>query len=250
MSQSLRRGLALLTELAEGPRNLDQLAEAVGVHKSTAMRLLRSLETDRFVKRSDTHHYRLGSALFELADRALDEIDVRDTARTHLLELGESTGHTVHLAVRENDQVVYVDKVDSTHAVRMYSRVGARAPLHCTAVGKVLLSEIEPARRRELVAALDRPALTDNTITDPEELLAELDRVSRSGYAVDRGEHEDFVHCIAAGVRDPRGEIVAAVSLSTPKVLLDFDELLGLTGELSRSCDRVSFELGWQPPDH
>ncbi|SDK82319.1 transcriptional regulator, IclR family [Actinopolyspora mzabensis] len=250
MSQSLRRGLALLTELADGPRNLDQLAEAVGVHKSTVMRLLRSLEADRFVKRSDMYRYRLGSALFELANRALDGIDVRDTARSHLLELGESTGHTVHLAVREDDEVVYVDKVDSTHAVRMYSRIGARAPLHCTAVGKILLSGLDDSVRRDVAAALDYPALTDNTITDPERFLTELERASRAGYAVDRGEHEDFVHCIAAGVRDSRGEIVAAVSLSAPKVLFDFDELLGSSGELSRACDRVSVELGWQPPDH
>lgn len=250
MSQSLRRGLALLTELAEGPRNLDQLAEAAGVHKSTAMRLLRSLETDRFVKRSDVYHYRLGSALFELANRALDGIDVRDTARPYLLELGESTGHTVHLAVREDDQVVYVDKVDSTHSVRMYSRIGARAPLHCTAVGKVLLSGLDETSRGDVAATLSYPALTDNTITDPERFLTELDRVSRSGIATDRGEHEDFVHCIAAGVRDPRGEIVAAVSLSAPKVLLDFGELLEFTEELSRACESVSLELGWQPTDH
>lgn len=247
MSQSLQRGLTLLNTLAEGPRNLDQLAEAAGVHKSTAMRLLRSLESAGFVNRPDAHSYRLGSALFELADRALDGIDVRAAAAGKLRELGERTGHAVHLAVREGDSAVYVDKVDGSSSVRMCSRVGARAPLHCTAVGKVLLSGMPEQDRRDLVARLGCPALTERTITGAESLLAEVDRVSLEGCAVDRGEHEEFVHCIAAGVRDPRGAVVAAVSVSVPRVLLGFDELLGWSGELKEACASISAELGWQP---
>nr|WP_245695654.1 IclR family transcriptional regulator [Actinopolyspora saharensis] len=247
MSQSLQRGLALLNTLAEGPRNLDQLAEAAGVHKSTALRLLRTLESARFVNRPDAHRYRLGSALFELANCALDGIDVRAAAGAKLRELGERTGHTVHLAVREGDSAVYVDKVDSSRSVRMYSRTGARAPLHCTAVGKVLLSGMSEQDRRELVARLERPAWTEHTITGAESLLAEVDRVSVEGCAFDRGEHEDFVHCVAAGVRDPSGAVVAAVSVSVPEMLLGFDELSGWSGELRQACARISAELGWQP---
>ncbi|WP_347567482.1 IclR family transcriptional regulator [Actinopolyspora sp. BKK1] len=247
MSQSLQRGLALLNTLAEGPRNLDQLAEAAGVHKSTALRLLRTLESARFVNRPDAHRYRLGSALFELANCALDGIDVRAAAGAKLRELGERTGHTVHLAVREGDSAVYVDKVDSSRSVRMYSRTGARAPLHCTAVGKVLLSGMSEQDRRELVARLERPAWTEHTITGAESLLAEVDRVSAEGCAFDRGEHEDFVHCVAAGVRDPSGAVVAAVSVSVPEMLLGFDELSGWSGELRQACARISAELGWQP---
>lgn len=246
MSQSLERGLTALTELAEGPHTLDQLAEAIGVHKSTALRLLRTLEANRFVRRADAHHYRLGSALFDLANRALEDIDVRDAARAHIVELGAKTGHTIHLATFEDDQVVYVDKVDSRHPVRMYSRVGRRTPVHCTAVGKAMVANWPQDQREELAHRLSYPKLTTSTITSAEDFLAELDRVHQRGYAVDRSEHEDFIHCIGAPVLDSRGGTAAAVSLSAPKVVLDFDELIALVDDLLRTTSAVAAELGWQ----
>ncbi|MDA3648758.1 IclR family transcriptional regulator [Saccharopolyspora indica] len=249
MSQSLERGLAVLTSLAAGPQTLDQLAQRLGVHKSTAMRLLRSLEAGRFVRREDVHHYRLGSALFDLAHQALEDLDVRDVARAHLLELNGIGGHTVHLATLEDDHVIYIDKVDSKHPVRMYSRIGRRAPVHCTAVGKALVADWPPAQRGQFAEALTYPKLTANTIDSATRFLTELDRVRDQGYAVDRSEHEDFIHCIAAPIRNHRGETIAAVSLSVPKVLLDFDGLLGLVDDVLRAAGGVSAELGWQPTE-
>ncbi|MGP4019549.1 IclR family transcriptional regulator [Saccharopolyspora sp. 5N708] len=247
MSQSLERGLIVLTALAAGPQTLDQLAQRLGVHKSTAMRLLRTLEAGRFVRREDVHHYRLGSALFDLAHQALEDLDVRGVARPHLVELGEISGHTVHLATLEDDQVVYIDKVDSKHPVRMYSRIGRRAPVHCTAVGKALVAELPSRQRRQFAQQLSYPELTANTIDSAERFLAELDRARVQGYAVDRGEHEDFIHCVGAPIRNHRGEVVAAMSLSVPKVLLDFDGLLRLVDDVLRAAGAVSAELGWQP---
>ncbi|QUH04367.1 IclR family transcriptional regulator [Saccharopolyspora erythraea] len=244
MSQSLERGLSVLTALAAGPQTLDQLAERLGVHKSTVLRLLRTLESAGFVRRDGVHHYRLGSTLFDLAHRALEDLDVRVVARAHLVELSELTGHTVHLATLEGDEVVYIDKVDSHHAVRMYSRIGKRAPLHCTAVGKVLVAGRPQAQREAIAGRLAYPPMTANTITSAERYLAELDRVREQGYAVDRNEHEDFIHCIGAPVRDDGDEVVAAVSLSVPDVLLDFDGLLGLVDDLLSTAGRVSAELG------
>ncbi|PKW15638.1 IclR family transcriptional regulator [Saccharopolyspora spinosa] len=247
MSQSLERGLTVLTALAAGPQTLDQLAQRLGVHKSTAMRLLRTLEAGRFVRREDVHHYRLGSTLFDLAHQALEDLDVRGVARQHLVALGEISGHTVHLATLEDDQVVYIDKVDSQHPVRMYSRIGRRVPVHCTAVGKVLVAGWPTQQRRRFAEQLNYPKLTTNTIDSAERFLAELDRVRTQGYAVDRSEHEDFIHCVGAPIRNHRGEVVAALSLSVPKVLLDFDGLLGLADDVLRAAGGVSAELGWQP---
>lgn len=248
MSQSLERGLTALSELAAGPHTLDQLAEALGVHKSTALRLLRTLEANRFVRREGGHYYRLGSALFDLANRALEDIDVRSAARPHLVELGAATGHTIHLATLEDDQVVYIDKVDSNHPVRMYSRVGKRAPVHCTAVGKVLVAEWPRDEREKVADRLSYPQLTANTITGPQDFLAELDTVRDRGYAVDRGEHEDFIHCIGAPIHDSGGETVAALSLSVPQVLLDFDGLMALVDDLLHAARAASAELGWRDP--
>ena len=140
MSQSLSRALTILGELGEGAKSLEQLATRLDVHKSTVLRLLRTMESERFVRRDAGHRYMLGSRLFELANRALEQRDVRTVARPHLSALNSSTGQTIHLATYESGEAVYIDKFDAIQSVRMYSRVGRPAPLHCTAVGKVLVA--------------------------------------------------------------------------------------------------------------
>jgi DNA-binding IclR family transcriptional regulator len=249
MSQSLDRALTLLTSIARDARTLDDLADEIGVHKSTVLRLLRTLEQHHFVRREGARYYRLGSAMFDLANQALDSFDVRRSAHPALAALNARTGHTVHLASYEDGEVVYIDKFEGRHSVRMYSRIGKRAPLHCTAVGKVLVAAMPPVRREEIARSIDYPVRTPNTITTPSEYLAELERVAERGYAVDNAEHEDFIHCIAAPVRGSRGEVVAAVSMSVPKVLLDFDGLLGHLPDLLATARAASVECGWSPRD-
>lgn len=245
MSQSLDRALTLMTELATGAKTLDQLAESAGVHKSTVLRLLRTLESHHFVLREGTRHYRLGSALFDLANQALEDRDVRKAAGPALSALNDRTGHTVHLASLEDGEVVYIDKYEGRHSVRMYSRVGKRAPLHCTAVGKVLAADLASARRAELAGSLDYEAKTGNTITSAKAYLAELDLVAERGYAVDNAEHEDFIHCVAAPIRGALGGVEAAVSVSVPKVLLDFEGLLALVPDLVAAAEEASAANGW-----
>ncbi|MFF4596179.1 IclR family transcriptional regulator [Amycolatopsis sp. NPDC001319] len=245
MSQSLDRALTVLAGLARGAKTLDELAEEIGVHKTTVLRLLRTLESHHFVRREGTRHYRLGSALFDLANQALEDLDVRSSSHDALAALNIRTGHTVHLASYEDGEVVYIDKFEGHHSVRMYSRIGKRAPLHCTAVGKVLVAAMPRARREEIARSLDYVVLTPNTITSPEAYLAELDKVAERGYAVDNAEHEDFIHCIAAPVRGAGGEVLAAASMSVPKVLLDYDGLLALVPELRAATDEASVHSGW-----
>jgi DNA-binding IclR family transcriptional regulator len=247
VSQSLDRALTLLSELAKEAKTLDQLAEQVGVHKSTVLRLLRTLESHHFVRREGTRYYRLGSALFDLANQALEDRDVRRSSQPALSALNTRTGHTIHLASYEDGEVVYIDKYEGHHSVRMYSRVGKRAPLHCTAVGKVLVSAMTRPQRAEIAEKIDYVVLTGNTITNPADFLAELDKVAARGYAVDNAEHEDFIHCIAAPIRGAGGEVLAAASMSIPKVLLDFDGLLALVPELVAAADEASVQSGWTP---
>jgi DNA-binding IclR family transcriptional regulator len=245
MSQSLHRGLTLLSELAKEAKTLDQLAERIDVHKSTVLRLLRTLESHHFVRREGARQYRLGSALFDLANQALEDRDVRRSSRPALAALNARTGHTIHLATYEDGEVVYIDKYEGRHSVRMYSRIGKRAPLHCTAVGKVLVSAMPPQRRVEVAESIDFVPLTGNTITNPADYLTELDRVAERGYATDNAEHEDFIHCIAAPIRGAGGEVLAAASMSIPKVLLDFDGLLALVPGLVAAADEASVRSGW-----
>lgn len=249
MSKSLSRGLAILQQLDADGRTLDQLAEELDVHKSTVLRLLRSLQEQRFVCRDAGHRYYLGSQLFALATDALRQHHVRERAQPHLRELSRAVGgHTIHLATREGDHVVYIDKVESTHAIRMYSRVGLTAPVHCTAVGRVLTAARPRREWPSILAELDLRSYTPNTVTDADALLGVLEEVARRGWAVDRAEHEDFISCVAAPIHDEQGDVVAAVSITVPAVLLPPEDVEALVPQLLAAAAAVDADLR-QPPD-
>lgn len=248
MSQTVTRALRLLAELGEGERSLEQLADVLAVHKTTALRLLQSLEEARFVHRDAAYRYHLGAGLFALSSLALEQRGIRRTAAPHLAQLNAETGQTVHLATYEGGEVVYIDKYDSRHPVRMYSRIGLRAALHNTAVAKVLLADLPAAERRRVVEGVEFTAHTPNTITSPEALLAELDKVAAQGWAEDHAEHESFINCIAAPIRDASGRAVAAASVSVPDVVLPYEGVLDLLPGLLATTRAISADAGL-PPD-
>lgn len=246
MSQSLDRGLLILQRLAGAQMSLDELSGNLGVHKTTVLRQLRTLEAHRMVQRDAQHRYRLGSGLFQLAQQALDERDIRQVAAPQLRKLNQEHGHTVHLASYEGGEVVYVDKYDGRHAVRMYSRIGNIAPLHCTAVAKVLLADLPESERHSLVERIELVPFTANTITEADVFLHELEDVRDRGWAADRAEHEDFINCVAAPIRDASGRVIAAVSISVPQLVLALDDVLALVPDLVEATDTISAEYGWE----
>jgi DNA-binding IclR family transcriptional regulator len=245
MSQSLRRALRILIELGRGPANLDQLAEVTGVHKTTVLRLLRTLAEDGFVFRDGTHRYHLGSRLFELSARALDQREVRQIAAPHLAAFNRRHGRTTHLAVLEAGEVVYIDKLESHDQIRMYSRIGLRAPLHSTAVAKVLLADLPDDELAVVVAGIEFTPLAANTITDPSQFLAEIARVRAQGWAGDREENEPSINCLAAPVRGASGRVLAAVSVSVPEIVLPYQQLLELLPALLDVTTTISRDCGW-----
>jgi DNA-binding IclR family transcriptional regulator len=246
VSQSLSRALTILGLLGTGARSLDQLATVLDVHKTTVLRLLRTMEAERFVRHDADHRYLLGSRLFELANDSLEQRDVRSVARPHLVELNSTTGQTIHLAAYEAGEAVYIDKFDATQSLRMYSRVGRPAPLHCTAVGKILVSARPRAERERIARAITYTRFTDRTIDSPERYLDELDLVLGQGYAEDHEEHESFVNCVGVAVRNGTGDVVAAVSMSVPDMLLDHQQVLGALPQIRRTADAISEDLGWR----
>lgn len=249
MSQSLARALRILINLGESPRSLDELAEELGVHKTTVLRLLRTLEDERFVYHDKGHRFHLGARLFELSSSALEQREVRGIAAPHLARLNQSTGQTVHLGVYEGGEVLYLDKYDSRHPIRMYSRIGLRMPLHCTAIAKVLLADL-PERERLLVTEqIEYTRFTANTISDAAMLRTELERVARQGFGVDDAEHESFITCVAAPVRDASGRVVAAVSISVPDVVLTRDQVLDLLPQLRDTTRAISADCGHVRPE-
>ncbi len=249
MSQTLGRALQMLISMGTSDRSLQELADEIGVHKSTALRLLRTLEEERFVQHDDAHRYRLGTRLFELANQALEQREIQVVAHPHLIRLNRTTSQTIHLAAFEGGQAIYIDKLDSKHAIRMYSRVGLPAPLHCTAVGKILVSALPPAEREAVARSIEYTPMTENTTLTAEDYLAELEIVARQGYAEDHEEHESFVNCLAVPVRDGTGSIVAALSVSVPNIVTDFQGVLELRPLLAECARAISADLGWRPRD-
>ncbi|MEW2348231.1 IclR family transcriptional regulator [Streptomyces sp. NPDC006684] len=247
MSQTVDRALSILPLLAEGPADLGGVAERLDVHKSTALRLLRTLAEHGLVYRQHDGRYRLGSRLFALAAQAVEHLDVRGIAHPHLVRLGETCGHTVHLAVHEEGEVVYLDKVDSRYPVRMYSRVGKTVPMTVAAVAKLILADLPEPERRAVAERLDYPRYTPRSTPDAAAYLKELARVREQGWATDLGGHEESINCVAAPVRGADGRVVAALSVSAPNVVVSADDLLSLLPLVRRTADAVSREYAGTP---
>ncbi|MGW7440111.1 IclR family transcriptional regulator [Streptomyces sp. NPDC054849] len=240
MSQSVERALRILPLLAKGPAGLGAVADELGVHKSTALRLLRTLDVHGFVYRRPDGRYRLGAQLFTLSAEAIENLDVREVAHPHLVELNQATGHTVHLALHQDDEVVYVDKVDSRYPVRMYSRIGRPVPLTVAAVAKLLLADLPEVERRALAGRIEYPRYTARSTPDAAAFLRELDLVREQGWATDLGGHEESVNCLGAPVYGPDGRVVAALSVSAPGVVLSAEGLLALLPQVLRTAGAVS----------
>lgn len=249
MAESVERALRLLVELGHGPATISDLARRLDVHRSTALRLLRSLEAERFVRRKDDGTYCLGPTIQTLSHAALEEHDVRALALPHLNRLGALHGHTVHLATLQDREMLYLDKVESRHAIRMYSRIGATAPAHATAVGKAFLAHLTAAQRDEILGDEPYQQCTPQTITTRKDLEANLASVRANGWALDDHEHEELIHCVAAPVFDARGEVYAAVSISVPHVLVPCDRLVDMAPDAMKTAEAVSHELGGNPRD-
>ncbi|MFJ3930545.1 IclR family transcriptional regulator [Streptomyces sp. NPDC090029] len=248
MSQTVDRALGILPLLARGPADLGRVAECLGVHKSTALRLLRTLHEHGLVYRQPDQRYRLGARLIALAQEAVESLDVRGIAHPHLLALNERTGHTVHLAVREEDEVIYIDKVESRYPVRMYSRIGRPVATTVAAVAKLLLADLPEEERRATAARLDYPRYTARSTPDAESFLQELATVRAQGWATDLGGHEESINCVAAPVRGADGRVAAAMSLSAPNVVVTADELLALLPLVRRTAEAVSREYAGHTP--
>ena len=179
--------------------------------------------------------------------RALEQRDVRTLARPHLSALNAGTGQTIHLAVYETPEAVYIDKLDAIQSVRMYSRVGRPAPLHCTAVGKVLVAGRPRSEWRRIAEQIVYTKFTERTIDSPERYLAEVELVAAQGYAEDHEEHESLVNCIAVPIRDGTGTVAAAVSMSVPYMLLNHEQVLATLPQVRAAAQAISDELGWDP---
>jgi len=193
--------------------------------------------------------------MFELGAKALQYPDLVEIAKPHMQRLSDATGETVHLGTLIDSEIIYVHKVDSRHMLGMYSRVGRRAPLHCTAIGKVLLAWESPLRRAHILKGCDFKAYREKTITSPEAFATELERTLSQGFGQDREEFDDHIRCAAIPIFDRLNQVVAGMSVSFPSFRYDIarePELVAILRDASRDISRqlgcTQFPLGPAEP--
>lgn len=246
--QSVDRALTILEILKDSGEGIGvtELGGRVGLHKSTVYRLLATLARRGYVEQDPvTERYSLGLKLVELGSAVLERLELRDLARPYLKELMEASQEVVHLVVLQDGEVVYIDKVECPGPVKMYSQLGRRVPAHATAVGKVLLAFLPP-ESREAIIARGLPALTPNTITDPERLRAELERIRERGYAFDCEENELGIRCVAGPIFSHAGQVVAAFSISGLAMRLTLGRMEELAKLVRKVSLQISARLGYQ----
>jgi IclR family transcriptional regulator, KDG regulon repressor len=217
--QSLERALTILNKLSEYPDGIQitRLSEQVGLTKSTIHRLLATLSSMNYVvKDEETDKYKLGLQVLFLSRNLLNNSDIVTVSKPFLEKLSQEVNETVHLCIEDRGEVVYIDKIESTQTIRMYSRVGSRAPMYCTGVGKILLSDKNPDVFEEIVSKINFIPKTPSTITSKEQFIEEIEKVKSQGYALDNAENEIVLRCIAAPIFDHKGKIIASFSISGP----------------------------------
>jgi len=246
---SVANSIRLLSSFSgeENELGITVLASRLRLAKSTVHRLAATLTAARFLEQNgDTGKYRLGLALFELGALVRRRMDVADAARQKLRELLEQTGETVQLGIIDHDSVLYVYEMESRRAIRMAAAVGARAPLHCTAVGKVLLAA-QPEEYVRQVLDLGLKAYTPKTIVKQEELLETLAEVAQRDYATDDEESETGLRAIASPVRNHTGAVIAAVGLAAPVQRMNKKVMQTCVPSVIATASAVSARLGYVP---
>lgn len=244
--QVIERMFALIDVLAsrEEAISLKEISERTGLHPSTTHRILNDLATGRFVDRPEAGNYRLGMRLLELGNLVKARLSVRDAALVPMRELHKLIQQPVNLSVRQGDEIVYVERAYSERSgMQVVRAIGGRAPLHLTSVGKLFLAVDEPQKVRAYATRTGLAGHTRNSITQLPVLERELSKARQYGIARDNEELELGVRCMAAGIHDDQGRLVAGLSISAPADRLDE----GWLPKLEATAAEISQALGYKP---
>ena len=243
--QVIERMFALIDVLAsrEEAISLKEISEKTGLHPSTTHRILNDLATGRFVDRPESGSYRLGMRLLELGNLVKGRLNVRDAALVPMRDLHKLIQQPVNLSRRQGDEIIYVERAYSERSgMQVVRAIGGRAPLHLTSTGKLFLAADDPQRVRTYATRTGLPGQTRNSITQLLALERELAKARQYGVARDNEELELGVRCIAAGVYDDQGKLVAGLSISAPADRLEEEWL----PKLQSTANSISAALGYK----
>ncbi|HEV2272709.1 MAG TPA: IclR family transcriptional regulator [Acidobacteriaceae bacterium] len=243
---SLDRAVGVLEILSESdtPLSLAEVCQRMNLHKSTAHRSLMVLERSALIERTPENRYRLGLKLYDLGNRAVEQVDLRTRVHPFFRRLAAQVGETVHLSVLQKTSIVYLDKVEPNRRVCISSRTGTSNPVYCTSMGKAMLAFQPPDVIEQIVSKIRFVRYTHKTLDSKEALLRALERVRRRGYAIDDQEIEIGVRCIGAPIFNERNYAIAAVSVSGPASRITAPTMPEIAGHLLRCCRDISLSLG------
>jgi IclR family transcriptional regulator, carbohydrate utilization repressor len=233
--------LDILAKQAQ-PISLKELSQQSGLHLSTTHRILNDLIVGRYVERPQSGLYRLGLRFLELGNTVKARLDIRDSALLPMRALYYKIGQPVNLSVRQGDSIVYIERAFSERSgMQVIRAIGGRAPLHLTSVGKLFLSHLPEAQLNDYVLRTKLKGQTPNSLTNIETLKKELKIVAKTSVAHDREELEIGVKCMASGIYDDRGDLVAGLSISAPAERLEIHWL----ADLQKTTQEISQRLGF-----
>ena len=243
---ALERGLKILSILArEGHSSLSAIAMRAGMPPSTAHRLLMTLQHHRYADQDEsTQDWMIGIEAFRIGSGFLDRINIVEAARPTLQDLVSETGETANLAIADDGDVIFVSQVEASNPIRAFFRLGARSQMHASAVGKALLAQFS---QKEVEALLQKKGLqefTANTITKPDRLFAELERIGIQGWSLDDEERYAGMRCVAAPVFGAQGKAIAAISISGPSARFTDRQLADFSATVRRSAANLTRSVG------
>lgn len=242
--------LKILEALQGNPSglHLKEIAQQTAINKSTAYRFLAHLQREGYLFRDDAGAYVIGPKLARMGSGMNLEESLRKMSRSVLQKLWAATGETVNLAILDGQQILYLDVIESSHTFRFASQVGARRPLHCTALGKAMLAHLPDAEIKELLPSLTFERLTPRTLTQPGKFKKELAKTRVQGYALDDEEAVLGARCIAAPIFDAGGKVVGGVSVSGPLTRITAENVAPFAAIVKKAAHSVSRRLGYQAP--
>ncbi|MEH7013279.1 IclR family transcriptional regulator [Neobacillus niacini] len=249
MVKSVGRALDIITlvSLKKGGLGVTEIANQIDFNKSSVYRILSTLVQYGYIEQDeDTSRYKLGYKLLEISSKLLESIDLRAETKPFLLQLEKETNEVIHLVVYDQGEVVYIEKLEGNETLRMHSKVGKRASMHCTSVGKAILAYLPTSVVLDILERRGMARQTDKTITNKEDFIQELANVKRRGYALDLEENEYGITCIAVPIFYHLAKVVSAVSVSGPTLRMTEERLTHLQTLMLYIGKQISARLGYE----
>jgi len=246
--QSVAKACDLLMAFCNSKKELgaSELSRTLGIGKSTVWKLLNTFENKGLLKKNpNSDRYSLSVQFFQIACQYYNQISVHSVVRSFMERLSRKYGETIHFAVRDGDEIVFVDKIDGKFNISIYSRIGSRSPIYVPSVGKVILANLEHEQIMDILSRTKLQAYTEYTITTKEALLRELDKIRKQGHAIDNEEYEYSIRCVGVPVKNIAGRLIGGLSVSGMKARMTDELIEDMIEDLKLTTADITRNIGY-----